>query len=774
MQGWSMRVHIAAFIRFSIIILLPVAPSAVRANDPTPTPAPTNHPTLRANRAGASFQDLSSENIQRLQADIPVRRVIVDPMGALTAIGGASLDDQLIHANTNGPFLFRPGAGNLIADDLITTAVEDCDLSAYVVTVGGGGDGTGEGFTVQLALYEQCPEFDGRRIPRTGRVVDLPDDGVFEVVVDLSSAPQPIPPDVWVGCTFSSDRGGWVFGFPPELGFSADGYSHPFTGCNTFFGGFPRFPHASFDARLQVTGDCPAQFVGYRAFRFTTSRFALNAGILVADDINLAVEGCELAAYEVGIVGDAGPYLLELELRRRGPGDAIAGTHRVFEGTGDGSLEVARFAFPPGTLLPESFWMTWQSNTEATGVTLARRTQVGTSQDVYAVLDPPGGPAGWSFRSFDGDPPAVFNVSIHCHGPAPTGACCVEASDNSEACTDDVTELGCIGRWLANTTCEENLFTPPCGASACCLPDETCANLSGAGCSALSGVSETGLLCMENGQRCPIFACLTAEDVCLSEHDSPGCNDIACCDDVCRLDDWCCRNGWDAICIDEAAAICPCAAAASGGCTNQDGASVPCALSPSAVCPAGAITWLNPAGGTVDARQPFDLVAPSLPMGVDVFVVTAPAGATEIDCWAFHETGSARTPHIITGFSPDGEVPNGYRILIDQPITSGEVTSMIYGSDGCVGSIGTFTAQPADSDANGTAAPSDVPGLIDCCLKRVRNPSFGEYSCDIDHSGGSVGVTDLTRLVDLLNGAGAYDAIPASRRQTNQPRSLSD
>ena len=60
--------------------------------------------------------------------------------------------------------------------------------------------------------------------------------------------------------------------------------------------------------------------------------------------------------------------------------------------------------------------------------------------------------------------------------------------------------------------------------------------------------------------------CPGKED-CLSPHETPGCNDLACCVAVCLADPFCCKN-WDTNCVDTADATCAglCGATASGPC----------------------------------------------------------------------------------------------------------------------------------------------------------------------------------------------------------------
>lgn len=43
---------------------------------------------------------------------------------------------------------------------------------------------------------------------------------------------------------------------------------------------------------------------------------------------------------------------------------------------------------------------------------------------------------------------------------------------------------------------------------------------------------------------------------CGLEHPGPGCNDVACCSSVCAADPSCCASDWDALCVNQAAALC--------------------------------------------------------------------------------------------------------------------------------------------------------------------------------------------------------------------------
>ena len=516
-------------------------------------------------RSSSESSSAVYQGSRRLQSDFvalpttaPIRRVIADESGLRQAESVPLPLGNIIYSHTRGASMLRPRAGRMVADELITTALVDCDLAAYSVVVSGGGDGTGDGFGLDLVLYEGCPGAGGRRIVRTGWVIELPDDGLFEIVVDMTHAPPTIPSTVWISGTFTTNRAGWAIGVPPEVGYSDDAYFHPFTGCNTFLGGFPRFPHASFHAQLFAAQECEPQYIAHRSFSRSTQTFFEGVGVTIADDVSLSGRPCELGALELGMIGLGGPYSMEVELRFDGPGDPIAGTRRLFHGRGDGSLEFARFNYDPGLALPDRFWVSATPFSEGAGVALGNRMKVGSSEDFYAVLRNDLNQAGWVFRDAAGTADANFNLSIYCRGSAPIGACCMENSGDGEfSCEDAMTEVGCVGRWVEALLCADEGFDPPCGATACCLPDDACLDLPPAGCEAIGGVSQAHVLCDNEHLHCPVFACQNATGDCHATHESPACNDLVCCDEVCTQDPWCCNVGWDDLCVAGAEQICP-------------------------------------------------------------------------------------------------------------------------------------------------------------------------------------------------------------------------
>ena len=95
-----------------------------------------------------------------------------------------------------------------------------------------------------------------------------------------------------------------------------------------------------------------------------------------------------------------------------------------------------------------------------------------------------------------------------------------------------------------------------------------------------------------------------------------------------------------------------------------------------------------------------------------------------------------------------------FEIVLERPIAAGGWTAISYlgGSEEC-GTV-TLGSLPGDVDGNGTAYPQDTLTLWDILVGLVE-PEFGDYSVDIDHSGGW-GVVDVVTQLDLLSGADLF------------------
>ncbi len=157
---------------------------------------------------------------------------------------------HVVYSNTNADLLFPPGPNRRIADGLFLTELCGCRLTQFEVTVGGGGDGTGPGFSVDIGLYEGCPNDGGVLIPGTAASITLLNDGLHVVVVDVSQDLIEIPSHVWVAVEFDMAGVGWLVGAAPEIGFSEDLYDHPNFPCVATFTGSL---YASFASRVSCT-----------------------------------------------------------------------------------------------------------------------------------------------------------------------------------------------------------------------------------------------------------------------------------------------------------------------------------------------------------------------------------------------------------------------------------------------------------------------------------------------------------------------------------------
>ncbi|MBI4717503.1 MAG: hypothetical protein HY763_06845 [Planctomycetes bacterium] len=175
-------------------------------------------------------------------------------------------------------------------------------------------------------------------------------------------------------------------------------------------------------------------------------------------------------------------------------------------------------------------------------------------------------------------------------------------------------------------------------------------------------------------------------------------------------------------------------------------------------CPSGAVAWLDPPDGVVDARQPSLVTDAAARLGIDTIVVSAPLGADE-HCWQLSESATAGTPNAIADVH---EVSGTYSIRLSRPITPGAATTITYRGTGG-DPAAHFIAHPGNVDGDTYASARDIVRFVDCCINGVCPPRWGSYSCDINHSG-AVTAEDICRLVDVLNGAGVFEPWHGTRR----------
>ncbi len=169
-------------------------------------------------------------------------------------------------------------------------------------------------------------------------------------------------------------------------------------------------------------------------------------------------------------------------------------------------------------------------------------------------------------------------------------------------------------------------------------------------------------------------------------------------------------------------------------------------------CPPGNISLMNVSDGMIDARQPHPVDDPTGWQGIDVIVVAGPPQIPPA-CWTLCETDELGViPNNILQVIED----NGtYTLRLERIITPGAVTSLSYDRT----PFATLIAHPGNVNGDSTAGAVDILALIDCLndVDPARNCPWGDASQDIDRSG-AFAPADILGLIDLLNGAGAYDA----------------
>jgi len=189
-----------------------------------------------------------------------------------------------------------------------------------------------------------------------------------------------------------------------------------------------------------------------------------------------------------------------------------------------------------------------------------------------------------------------------------------------------------------------------------------------------------------------------------------------------------------------------------------DGASgkLSIALSPSAECPAGPVTWVDPAPGTVDARVPLDPAEPSTLAGIDRVLLQGSVGAATA-CWSLCESNTNPALHPdypanLQANSVQSVTDNGdgtMTIELARPITPGELTVLTYTSDSGQVSNLELIALPGDVSGSEATTASDVLDLVDI-LNGLASPVWGIRSTDCDRTG-EINATDILCVIDLLN-----------------------
>ncbi len=542
------------------------------------------------------------------------------------AAGIAGTAEKLIYDNPLGQFAIEFPAGQMVADDLTLSVKTDCPLTRYRFQVIGkanpdacGGEGVTCGpLRVDFSLWNECPNADGvdgtssaviegttgcaSTEPGDGCML-LPDADALTEINFVPSVPVLLPSTVWLRVTMNRANAGVIVGAPALLGYSTDVLDTIGIPCNSSVGGFPNWPHSSFNASVYGDETCGDTFLTYQNIRASGGGITEGSLTCIAEDITLN-RTCNMVQMEVAVRG-RGRY--DFELRRRtadgspegfcndfsafGP-NAIPGSQFVFGNSEDG-LNVHRKVFDPPVPLPvETLQVVFMgNNVNARWVLTQRDASVGSTDATYHVFSGNADGGSWALnnpdviaRTYGG-----FHVTITCDGAPPVGACCDQyfRDEAGEAVCRDVPEINCAfpsrgtslrPSWqegascrvcdagssggLActdDTDCPESIcvaaepFEHPCGLSACCKPDQTCENLTLNECYVVEPLDRPkvyylGQYCDERGQSCPLMACQSQDGDCMRAHDGRGCSDPFCCIYVCWFDAWCCEVEWDQTC----------------------------------------------------------------------------------------------------------------------------------------------------------------------------------------------------------------------------------
>ncbi len=502
-----------------------------------------------------------------------------------------------VYSNRLGISIYSPGGppGALVADDVATTVSEGCLLESLRFRVSGdvqGPDGSGVGpYGVSFALYSVCPgalfdELDaGALFPPI--TVNFPDNGDYEVI--LKVAPNTciggtdhglactadddcadggicgleVPRNLYFGVQFSRSLAGIVAGAPATLGISADRFDFPGSTCTASFGGFPGFPHASFDLEITVhddcpggvcdgtciggdqdgllcTTDCPAGFPAYKntqqgAGPFTT----VPAYTFFADDITLT-NPCLMVAFEVGFRGAGSSSgsvqaALHTALDDEDPerGHRIPGS-RVQAFVSGSALRMLSTTFdPPVVLTDPTLYVVYETGTDRVGpIATCKKAVVGSTEDVYfryegKTYGVPPFEGQWAEADLGDTCWSGFEVSITCAGPPPSGACCdvrltedricIGGANDGSPCTRDSHCKACAGGDNHGSPCDEDADCPdgrcPDFGETVCAGDAVCRELPMMNCATPRAWVEgahCGPVC--NGGANDEQACATDED----------------------------------------------------------------------------------------------------------------------------------------------------------------------------------------------------------------------------------------------------------------------
>ena len=332
-----------------------------------------------------------------------------------------------------------------------------------------------------------------------------------------------------------------------------------------------------------------------------------------------------------------------------------------------------------------------------------------------------------------------------------TGACCSLAGvcgsafrAQCEGPFDDFT----VGSNCSVVTCSVR--------GACCHEELACAEETQAACEASGGYYQGDVVtCADDADACETGACCpgaglcgpTFRTQCEGEFDDftvgSDCSVVNCSvRGACCVGSEC-RDDYTVAACDDA-----------GGLYQGDGTdcgSVQCSIACTTLTPG------MPPNCAIDARQPSAINdALELQGWKAMEVLVGPSGCTlDLGDVTVSSTPTGPAPGI-AGVSQVGDVVT---ITLDAIIATENWTCVALTADAaeqvCIGFL------PGDVNSDETSNPAiDLGAVIDC----INNPgTCADWQENIDRDGATAGVLDITRLIDLYNGAGSFESWTGSR-----------
>lgn len=166
-----------------------------------------------------------------------------------------------------------------------------------------------------------------------------------------------------------------------------------------------------------------------------------------------------------------------------------------------------------------------------------------------------------------------------------------------------------------------------------------------------------------------------------------------------------------------------------------------------------AIASSEPPSGSVDARQPHELGSGAIPLGLFQAELTFTGGAiaalSPADFTVEKQGGMLPAPLLVDVMPVDADTA---RLTWSEPLEPASWLGITHSASGTSVCLGTL---PGDVNADNLATAEDAAALA-ALLDALPGTSPAALQADIDRSG-VVDASDLTRLMDLFLGAGAFD-----------------